>query len=51
MSRGMGRDLGMLLLGVWLILTGITGLVSLGLPAVVMTLLALSAGVLIIAGR
>lgn len=51
MSRGMGRDLGMLLLGVWLVLTGITGLVSLGLPPLVMTLLALSAGVLILAGR
>jgi hypothetical protein len=47
----MGRDLGMLLLGVYLILTGITGLVSLGLPSLVMTLLALSAGILIIAGR
>lgn len=51
MGRGMGRDMGMLLLGVWLLLTGITGLVSLGLPSIVMTILALVAGILIIAGR
>ena len=51
MSRGMGRDLGMLLLGVYLVLVGVTGLVSFGLPPIVMTFLALSAGVLIIAGR
>jgi hypothetical protein len=47
----MGRDLGILLLGVWLVLTGLTGLVSLGLPPIVLTMLALSAGILIIAGR
>jgi hypothetical protein len=47
----MGRDLGLLLLGVWLVLTGIGGLVSLGLPSMVMTVLALAAGILIIAGR
>lgn len=45
------RSAGMLLLGVWLILTGLSGLVALGLPAIVMAALALIAGALIIVGR
>ena len=53
MARGLGfnRNIGMLLLGVWLILTGLSGFGVLGLPATAMALLALLAGVLIIAGR
>jgi hypothetical protein len=35
----------------WLILYGISGMVALGLPAPVMSVLALLAGVLILAGR
>ena len=42
---------GMLLLAIWLILTGLSGLVSLPLPGVVMSVLALIAGVLILVGR
>ena len=45
------RNLGMLLLAIWLILTGIAGLVPLPLPGVIMAALALIAGVLILIGR
>jgi hypothetical protein len=45
------RNLGMLLLAVWLILYGISGLVAIGLPGPLMAVLALLAGILILAGR
>ena len=45
------RNIGMLVLGLWLILTGLSGMVALGLPAMLMAVLALVAGILIIAGR
>jgi len=45
------RNVGMLLLGIWLVLTGLAGLVSLGLPYPLMAVLAFLAGVLILAGR
>lgn len=45
------RSAGMLLLAIWLILTGLSGLVAFPLPAVVMAVLALIAGVLILVGR
>jgi hypothetical protein len=45
------RSAGMLLLSVWLILTGLTGFVALALPSVLMAALALIAGVLILVGR
>jgi len=45
------RNTGMLLLGVWLVLSGLSGLVALGLPYPLMAVLALLAGVLILAGR
>jgi len=53
MAQGFGfnRNIGMLVLGVWLLLTGLSGMVALGLPAMLMAVLALIAGVLIIAGR
>lgn len=53
MAHGLGfnRNIGMLLLGLWLVLYGISGLVALGLPAMLMPVLALVAGILIIAGR
>jgi hypothetical protein len=41
----------MLLLGIYLVLQGLSGLVALGLPGVVMSVLALLAGVLILVGR
>jgi len=45
------RSLGMLLLGIYLVLVGIGGLVALPIPAVVMAVLALIAGILILIGR
>lgn len=45
------KNLGMLLLGIWLILTGLTQLVSISIPATVMAVLAVAAGVLLIARR
>jgi hypothetical protein len=45
------RNAGMLLLGIWLILTGLSGLVALGLPHVLMSAVALIAGALILVGR
>lgn len=48
---GLNRNIGMLLLGAWLILYGLSGFVALGLPPVLMAVLALLAGVLIIVGK
>lgn len=45
------RNLGLLVLAIWLILYGLSGLVSFALPAQLMAILALIAGVLILAGR
>ena len=45
------RNIVLLLLGLWLLLTGLAGLVALGLPATFMSALALIAGLLIILGR
>lgn len=45
------RNLGMLTLGIWLLLTGLSGLVALGIPAMLMAVLALIAGILILIGR
>ena len=53
MARGFGfnRNIGMLLLGIYLLLVGISGFTALGIPSVLMSVLALIAGILIIAGR
>jgi len=51
MTVRINRSVGMLLLGVWLVLTGIGGFVAIPLPALVMAVLALIAGVLILVGR
>lgn len=45
------RSAGMLLLAIWLMLTGLAGFVTLPLPGVLMAALALIAGVLILVGR
>ena len=45
------RNMGLLALAVWLILYGISTFVALGLPAPLMGVLALIAGILILAGR
>ena len=45
------KNVGMLLLAIWLILYGIAGLVAFSLPAPLMAVLALLAGVLLLVGR
>ena len=45
------RNIGMLLLAIWLILYGLAGFAALGLPAPLMAVLALLAGILILVGR
>ena len=46
------RNLGMLLLGIWLLITGLAGLVALPMiPSMLMAVLALLAGLLILVGR
>jgi hypothetical protein len=45
------RNAGMLLLGIWLVLSGLSGLVALPIPGVLMAVLALLAGILILAQR
>ncbi|MBA2260363.1 MAG: hypothetical protein H0W18_15840 [Acidobacteria bacterium] len=50
-TLGFNRNIGMLLLGLWLVLTGLSGMVALGLPVMLMAVLALLAGILIIVGR
>ena len=51
MAVRLNQNIGMLLLAIWLILTGLSGLVSFALPAMVLPLLALIAGVLILVRR
>lgn len=48
---GLNRNVGMLLLGIYLVLVGLSGIAALGIPAIVMSVLALIAGILIIVGR
>ena len=45
------RNAGMLVLAIWLILYGLAGMTALGLPAPVMAVLTLVAGILILIGR
>jgi hypothetical protein len=45
------RSLGMLLLGIYLVLVGLSGLIAFAIPTIVMALLALVAGILILIGR
>jgi hypothetical protein len=45
------RNMGMLVLAIWLILYGLAGMIALGLPSPLMAVLALVAGILIIVGR
>lgn len=45
------RNMGLLVLAIWLILYGVSAFVALGLPPALMGVLALIAGVLILAGK
>lgn len=51
MAVRLPRNAGMLVLGIWLVLYGVAGMVPLGLPSPLMAVLALVAGILILAGR
>ena len=51
MAMTLTRNLGMLLLAIWLILNGLSGVVAFALPGPVMPVLALLAGILILVGR
>ena len=51
MAIGFQRNMGMLVLAIWLILYGLSGFIALGLPSPLMAILALIAGILILAGR
>ena len=48
---GFTRNLGMILLAVWLILYGLAGVVTFPLPPIVMSVLAILAGILILLRR
>ena len=48
---GLTKNVGMLLLGIWLILTGLMQVVSLPIPAMIMAIIAIAAGVLILMRR
>jgi hypothetical protein len=50
-TTGLNRNLGLLILAIWLIIYGLTGFVSFALPPVVLPALALIAGILILIGR
>ena len=45
------KNIGMLLLALWLILWGITALASIVIPGIIMGILALVAGIFILVGR
>jgi hypothetical protein len=51
MAVGLQRNAGLLVLSIFLILYGLTGMVALHLPSPLMAVLALIAGVLILIGR
>ncbi len=47
------KSIGMLLLGIWLILTGLAGVVAIPIPAlgVILAIMAIAAGALILLGK
>ena len=45
------RNIGMLVLAIWLILNGLAGMIAISLTPPLMAILALVAGILIIVGR
>jgi len=51
MAVTLQRNMGMLVLGVWLVLSGLAGMIALNLPSPLMAVLALIAGILILVGR
>jgi hypothetical protein len=51
MAVRLTRSVGMLLLGIWLVITGLAGLAPLPIPGIIMAVLALLAGILILIGQ
>lgn len=51
MAWGWNNNIGFLLLSIYLILTGLGLLVALGIPSILMGILALLAGIFILIGR
>jgi len=51
MAVRLTRSSGMLVLGIWLILSGLSGMIPLPIPGMLMAVLALVAGILIIVGQ
>ena len=51
MAYRFNKNAGMMVLAIWLILSGLSALIVLPLPPLVMALLALVAGILILMGR
>jgi hypothetical protein len=47
----MTNNIGMILLAAWLILTGLMQVVTVPIPAMIMAIIAIAAGVLILIGR
>jgi hypothetical protein len=45
------KNIGFLLLGIWLILTGLSAFISMGSLAIILAILAIAAGVFILLGR
>lgn len=50
-SKRMKHKIGMILLAIWLILTGLMQVISFPIPAIIMAIIAIAAGVLIFMGR
>jgi putative effector of murein hydrolase LrgA (UPF0299 family) len=51
MAVRLTRSVGMLLLGIWLLITGLAGLAPLPIPGIITAVLALLAGILILVGQ
>jgi hypothetical protein len=51
MAVRLTRSVGMLLLGIWLLITGLAGLAPLPIPGIITAVLALLAGILILIGQ
>jgi uncharacterized membrane protein len=50
-SNKMKHKIGMILLAIWLILTGLMQVISIPISAMIMAIIAIAAGVLILLGR
>ncbi len=51
MALAIRKNLGMLVLAIYLILVGLAGLVTFSMPAIVMPVLAIAAGILLLLGK